>query len=380
MLHTRPSVFVLAAGLLAGCMIPSVADAQRIVSTLDAQGTRLRYADTVDATAAGITPSVRLNWKNAELGSSGTFAQLGHAWSANGSLDASVSTPSAGPLSAELAGTLGGSTHQDGTRTGSAIGLGRMHLDGASVGTWIGAGAGATSDGFAWRRVREGEAGVWLGNGPATLTLIVQPTVVDDSIRYTDLTADGNWHGGILELGAIAGTRAGARLPLVASSATAWGSVNAAAWVLPRVALLASAGTYPVDYTQSFPGGRFVSVGVRLSLTPRLRPAASPLAIEPGVAASGVAELQLTRAGDRKWTLRLRAPEVRKLEVNGDFTGWQPRTLDREADGWYALAAPLASGTYQLNVRVNGGEWTPPPSLPTVRDEFGGTAGVLVVP
>lgn len=364
---------------LAACAIPGVVTAQRIVSSLDAQGNRLRYADTLDAAAIGLTPSLRLEWNNATLSASGTYAQLAHAWSADGSLDASVFTPSTGPLSAELAGTLGGSTHQDGTRTGAAVGIGRLHLDGTSVGAWLGAGGGATSDGFVWRGVREGDAGAWFGNGPATLTLTAQPTMVDDSIRYTDLSAAGSWRGRIFELGAVVGARTGAHLPLLTGSPTAWGSVNAVAWLLPRVALLASAGTYPVDYTQGFPGGRFLSAGVRLSLTPRVLPAA-PAATEVAPSGSGVSELQLAGAAGSRRTLRLRAVRAHSVDVRGDFSGWQPRALARSADGWYVLATPLAPGTYQMNVRVNGGEWTSPPSLATVRDEFGGVTGVLIVP
>lgn len=379
-LHTRPGAFWPLIGLLAGCVIPASAAAQRIVSSLDAQATRLRYADTLDASAIGLTPSLRLGWDNAMLRASGTYAQLAHAWSADGSIGASVFTPSAGALSAELAGTFGGSAHQDGTHTGSALGIGRLHMDGKSLGAWVGAGGGATSDGYVWRGVREGEVGTWLENGPATLTLTAQPTSVDDSIRYTDLTAEGAWRGKTLEVGAVAVTRAGSHLPSLVSSTNAWGSVNVVAWLRPRVALLASGGTYPVDYTQGFPGGRFVSAGVRLSLTPRERPAPSPVAARPELAASGVTDFQLAGTAGGPRTLRVRAPRAQIVEVSGDFTSWQPRALTRGADDWYTFVAPLAPGTYQMNVRVNGGEWLPPPSLTTVRDEFGGVAAVLVVP
>lgn len=361
-------------------VIPCVAEAQRIASTLDAQAIQLRYADSLNASATGLAPTLRLDWDNLMLRASGTYAQFAHAWSADGSVDASVFTPAVHALSGEIGGTLGGSTHQDRTRTGTAIGMARLHLDDANVGAWVGAGGGVTSDGYVWRRVRQAEAGAWLWTGPATLTLIAQPTLVSDSIRYTDVTAEGSWRGGIVQFRAIAGTRAGARLPYNASSATTWGSLSAVAWVLPRIALLASAGTYPIDYTQNFPGGRFVSAGVRLSLTGRSRPELSRVRLEPEVAASGVSTLQLVRAADGKRTLRVRVPGANIVEVNGDFTGWQPRALIQEGDGWYELSAPIAPGTYQMNIRMNGGAWAPPPSIPTVRDEFGGLTGVLVVP
>ena len=84
-------------------------------------------------------------------------------------------------------------------------------------------------------------------------------------------------------------------------------------------------------------------------------------------------------AGGRR-ILRLRAPGARTVEVNGDFTGWTPRTLNRGGDGWDSFETPLSPGIYQMNVRVDGGKWLPPPSLTTVTDEFGGLAAVLTVP
>ena len=369
--------------LLTVAVLPTEAAAQRVVSSLDAQSTRLRYSDTLDATAVGLTPSLNADWGNASLTASGTYAQLAHAWSADGFLGASVFTPSFHAFSAEFSGEGGGSAHQDGDRTGSALGILRLHVDGGNAGAWLGGGGGATSDGTAWRGVRQGEVGAWVQRGPATLTLTAQPTAVDDSIRYTDLAAEGSWRGGIFELGAVAVTRAGSRLPSLDTDASAWGSVSVVAWLLPRVALLASAGTYPVDYTQGFPGGRFASAGIRLSLTRRDHPASLSTtvpAVKPEPVARGVTDVQLAGGTGNQQTLRLRASGVRTVEVRGDFTGWQPRMMTRGADGWYALGDPIAPGTYQMNVRVDGGAWLPPPSLTTVRDEFGGVAAVLIVP
>ena len=371
---------LLVAGLAAGSSVPALATAQRVVSSLDVQETQLRYADSLNATATGITPSFRAGWDNALVAASGTFAQLAQAWSANGSVGASAFTPAAGAFSAELAATLGGSAHQDGDRTGVAIGMARLHLDAAGLGAWVGAGGGTTSDGSRWRSVREGEAGLWYANGPINATLTVQPTAVDDSIRYTDMAAEGRWRVGMLDLGAVAVNRVGSRLPSFTHNPRVWGNVSAAAWLLPRVALLASAGTYPVDYTQGFPGGIFVSAGVRISLTRTARPILPTLTLEPVPAATSVTELQLAGTAGGGQILRLRVPGARTVEVNGDFTGWVPRALSRGTDGWYPLDRPLSPGTYQMNVRVNGGKWLPPPALTSVTDEFGGLTAVCIVP
>lgn len=353
------------------------ASAQRVSSAVDLQETRLRYADTVDANATGITPSVRLDWNLASISAYATYAHLANAWSADGTAAASVFTPTRHGWSGELAGTLGGSTHEDGTRTAAVTGAGRLHLDGANAGIWLGAGAGSTSDGFVWRGIRQGEGGLWVGSGPGSLTLAVVPTSVDDSIRYTDLSAEGSWHSGRLELDALLGSRAGAHLPSIASNATSWGSATAAFWVLSRAAVVASAGTYPVDYTQGFPGGRFASIGVRIALTRRPDDASAIDLAFPS--ANGSADFHVDPVARGMTMIHVHAPNARKVEMMGDLTAWKPRRFTRGRDGWYTLALAATPGSSQLVLRIDGGEWNPPPGLPTVRDEFGGTTGVVVI-
>lgn len=358
--------------------VQAPAQAQRITSSIDLQSTRLRYADTVNATATGITPSVSVSWHRATLAAYGTYAQLARAWSADGSATGSVFTPSRRGWSGEIAGTAGGSTHADGTRTAAATGTGRLHIDGARGGAWLGAGIGTTSDGFVWRGVRQGEAGVWLGGGPGTLTLAALPTMVDESIRYTDMSAAGRWHGQRLELDALLGSRLGARLPSIASDVKTWGSATAAVWVVPRIAVIASAGTYPVDYTRGFPGGRFASIGIRLALTRRATgtPEASAARVS---AANGVEAFRVESGARRGAVLRAYAPHARRVEIMGDLTGWKPRRLTPAGGGWYTVAFPAKPGSYELVLRADGREWGPPPGVPTVRDEFGGMTGVLVI-
>lgn len=372
----------MAVAIAPAVLAPAPARAQRVSSSVTLQESRLRYADTVDANAAGITPSFRADWDLATISAYGTYAQLASAWSADGAASGSLFTPTRRGWSGEISGTLGGSTHQDGTRTAVGTGIGRLHLDGAQAGAWLGAGGGATSDGFVWRAIREGEAGVWLASGPGALTLAAFPTAVDDTIRYTDLSAQGSWHTGRLELDALLGSRAGAHLPSIASNATTWGNASAALWLLSRVAVVASAGTYPVDYTQGFPGGRFASIGVRLALT--RRPSAEGDASETAVSATlpaegAVAEFRADPRSQGTTVIRVRAPRARTVDVMGDLTGWKARRLTPIGSGWYTLTLPAAPGSSQVVVRTDAGEWGPPPGLPIVHDEFGGTTGVLVI-
>ncbi|MGE5100766.1 MAG: glycogen-binding domain-containing protein, partial [Deltaproteobacteria bacterium] len=71
------------------------------------------------------------------------------------------------------------------------------------------------------------------------------------------------------------------------------------------------------------------------------------------------------------------APSATAVELNGDFTHWQPVRLARGTDGWWTITLQIAPGTYQVNIRVDGGPWVAPPGLLTSTDEFGGIVGIL---
>src|SRR6185436_20917645 len=81
----------------------------------------------------------------------------------------------------------------------------------------------------------------------------------------TDAQAFARWTGRAVELVASLGMRSGQRIPTVGGGGKAWGSVGATYWLTSRVGLVAGAGTYPVDLTQGFPGGRFATLSVRLT-------------------------------------------------------------------------------------------------------------------
>jgi len=72
-------------------------------------------------------------------------------------------------------------------------------------------------------------------------------------------------------------------------------------------------------------------------------------------------------------------PGARLVEINGDFTNWIPVPLvPTEGDKW-SVSVPIKRGKYQMNMRVDGGQWIVPPGLLSMADEFGGTVGLLVI-
>lgn len=364
------------------------ARAQRTAASVDVGAVALRYADTVNATAAVLTPDVRMDWSQASAEALATLSQFaGGGWSAQGLVSASLFTPRSRGFFGELAGYAGGSTHQDATRTGEALTNARIHFSRSGSGAFVGAGGGTTWDGSGWRRVLLGEIGAWADFGAGTTVLKVSPVSVDDSAKYVDGQIAVNWTSGRLDLSALAATRWGSRLPFDPSGTRTWASVAITAWATPVFGIVGAAGTYPVDPTQGFPGGRFVSLGIRLASGRRnaLKSGESPQGMESvrtevPAGLSPAADLFRVEARPQGVVmLMVHAPSARRVEVNGDFTGWTPVDLKQTSGGWWALAMPIAPGKYDMNLRVDGGAWIVPPGLLGMKDEFEGSVGLLIV-
>jgi len=215
-------------------------------------------------------------------------------------------------------------------------------------------------------------------------TLTASPTMVEDSIKYLDGQLSLSWTRERLDLGALIGTRFGDQLTSLGGTARTWGNLTAVASLTPRVGLVLSGGTYPIDPTQGFPGGRFVSASVRLA-TRRARET-SPIQTEQSQAEPGVTNTvpvvtnfvaERSHAG---WvTLRVNAPSAQLVEISGDFTNWTPVKLERASDGLWSATFPIDRGKYQMNLRLDGGKWVVPPGLLSMLDEFGGSVGLLVI-
>ncbi len=365
-------------------LFASVGSAQRVQGSVDLGAVGLRYADTLNATAVTLTPDVRVDWERAIAQAAGTFSQFTEGgWSAQASASGSLFTATRRGALGELAVTAGGSTHQDGTRTGQAIANIRLHRMGASSGVFGGAGGGGTWDGALWRRLLLGELGGWVQNHQGTALLTITPVAVDDSVRYLDgqLTLRRSFNK--IDFSALAGGRGGGQNPGVETGSRAWGSVTAFAWVRPRIALTASGGTYPVDPTQGFPGGRFLSVSVRLATSERRavlpRPDSDTREAPATPAAGSVQGFLAERLPSGVVSIRVNARAAQRVEITGDFTGWVPVLLRSAGDDWWIAEFRLVPGQYEMNVRVDGGSWVIPPGLMPLKDEFGGSVGLLVV-
>jgi len=359
--------------------------AQRVMPSVDLTGTGVWYADSVRATGTSIAPAIRIEWPSATLAGSFVFSQLGKGGSSiQGSMAPSLFTPSIGPFSAELEGSFGGSSHHDGTKTGAALGITRIYAAGAHTQAWAALGGGGTWDGSVWRKVRQGEAGAWLERGPIATMLTVTPVVVEDTLSYTDTQLSLQYSPRSFEFGFTGGLRAGSVGPAIGGTSRMWGSLSCLAWLSSRVAMVASAGTYPVDFTQGYPGGRFATVALRFA-SRRNRYSAETVSARDGdgdhsewlrpVATGFVVQAETLI----RYTIRVDARRAQTVEINGDFTQWRPRNLIRKADGAWFVSLPIVQGIHQVNIRIDGGAWVAPPGLLTSTDEFGGVVGILVI-
>jgi hypothetical protein len=367
------SAFLFVLSLLSG-LLAVPACAQHARASIDAGALNMQYADSIDANAIAVTPSFWIDSRQAAFSSTATLSQFaGGGWSAQGSADGSLFTPRMGLFIGEIEGSAGGSTRNDGSRTGQVLASARAHISSDRRGIWLGAGIGGTWDGVEWRNVRQGEAAAWTRVDNASLFLSATPVVVDDSIRYTDGEIAGELNLARVDLDASAGFRAGSRLPTLGGTAKSWGSASITGWIASRIAVVASAGTYPVDLTQGFPGGRFASLSIRFGsrrYTPPRAPVLAPLPRSSFM-------LGNPERGTRQ--IRIRMPSADKVEIMGDFTGWAPVALQSEGNEWWSVRLPVKPGIHELNVRFNGGEWTVPRGMEKKSDEFGGAVGVFVV-
>jgi len=376
----------LRGALTALLLVARTSHAQRVERALDVGAAALRYADTLSTGAATITPHLVADWGSAFIDASGTYSQFtSGGWSTQGTFSASRFIPIDHGFFGEVGAFAGGSTHNDGTRTGEAIANGRLHIPRGTGEVFVGLGGGRTWDATAWRSVLLGEAGASVSSGLSSAVFTISPTMVNDSIKYADTQASLSRKTEALELGLLLGFRLGDQLTTLNANVRSWASVSAVFWIRPRIAVALGGGNYPVDLTQGFPGGRFLALSLRLAQGPRLSPAPNdqigpePPSPVPANTAPEVTGFIANRGAGDIVTLRVNVPGAHLVEISSDFTTWAPIQLASTGNGWWSSTFPLKRGKYQMNLRVNGGEWIVPPGLLSMVDEFGGMVGLLVI-
>lgn len=185
--------------------------------------------------------------------------------------------------------------------------------------------------------------------------------VAADTIRYADVTAEISYQSGRIDASLVAGFRRGDL------EDDPWAQARLEYTLLPRVAVEAGLGRYPRDLV-GFTDGRFAIVGARLAITPRAgsRSAArSPVQVER--VDGGLVRLAFTIE-----------QQAERLEIAGDWNGWDPLPLQRDGKRWW-VELLLDPGIHRYALVVDGETWTVPDGVPVEPDDFGGQVALLVV-
>lgn len=143
---------------------------------------------------------------------------------------------------------------------------------------------------------------------------------------------------------------------------------SAAFWQSPTRAFVLTVARDLPDYVRGADAARSISLGLRFGES------------APDAPPAGRARATIQVSGEEEHrTIRVRAPGAHRVEVMGDFTGWDPIELSAAGELFVGELA-LAAGTHRMVLRIDGGEWVPAANTPAVDDDFGGRVGLLVVP
>lgn len=370
---------MIAGAAFALCSWPVAGAAQSSVH-FEAGGARIRYGDTVEVSAgtlsAAATALTRYTSFSGLLAGS-TTAQS--SWTLFGAADGSVFSPRILGFRGELHAAGSGTTYGSNTGSARVLSGGRLHLSSSRIGTWVGLSAGSVVDPIGARSIRQGEAGIWAQLGAAVAQITAMPVRIAEVPDYTDTEGSVRLGSARFDVGATGGFRS--KVAGYEESPDSWASVFLTAWLGPTIGITAAAGNYPADIGQDLPSARYVSLGLRVAprrIIPTVPPLPSEIFAVRGGAGRGIT---VSRPSNGNRTISVLAPSARSVEIMGDFTDWVPVEMTRaQPAGAWAVTLPVGSGVHQVNLRIDGGEWSVPSGLTAIRDEFGGSVGILLVP
>jgi hypothetical protein len=183
-------------------------------------------------------------------------------------------------------------------------------------------------------------------------------------VRYTQADARFELEGGNASFSVAGALR---RDPDAERQLEPAARASAAFWRSPGRALVLTVARELPDYVRGGDAVQWMSIGFRFG-----EPARDALRV-----GRARATVRVEGIGDRR-TLRVRAPGAHRVEVMGDFTGWEPLELAASGELFSADVA-IAAGTHRLVVRIDGGDWAAAANTPAVDDDFGGRVGLLVI-
>ncbi len=207
------------------------------------------------------------------------------------------------------------------------------------------------------------------------------PVIVTQTLTRTECTRnyaisdvelrDAIWLGNA-QISAYVGMRPYSQTWATTSPHT-WAGVSAEIPIVTTTSAFASFGTRPVDIVRTTISGRQFTVGVRF------RPVGVVLPSARVTQRSAVTSIgHPARDGMRE--LQVELPFADQVEVRGDFTGWAPVLLESRDGHVWRSRFRMEPGEHSCVIRINGGNWRPPPGAVELDDGFGGVSGVIVAP
>jgi hypothetical protein len=334
-------------------------NAQTLGATLDAAGAR-----------SGLRTSVLMTRATAD------------SWTGQGLVIGTIVGPNAGAARWQLDGAASAFGETNALPTTSGEVAARARIGSSIRGGALGAGVGAISRGTTHNPVYTAQGAGWWSIDDERLVANVALThtrslfglasnlqTSPPSVSYLDVGASWRHDAGGLSMDVGGGVRGQNGSP---RSASGWGTLDAAAWLTPQLALAVGAGRTLDDVVRGVPHATFVSVALRISAQPH----ATILARRATVAGPRISAERLT---DELRRIDVHVDSASRVEIMGDFTNWAPVALERAGDAW-RLERAISAGPHRVAIRLDGGPWIVPVNLPRVEDDFAGTIGIITVP
>jgi hypothetical protein len=387
-----------ALGVLAALAIGTAPAEAQFTGALDLGAGTTHSDDAVSGAVATLAPSFAFEAGALRLGATGAYSSgPSSRWNFQGSGTAALISPRVGPLALEANGNLGWTWHQQvqGVTTMEG-GLRVWAYPSATTAVWAGGSLGTAYSLSLWRPLRRTQIGSAARLGPVRLAVSLTSTAFDvattpasgpTTTAEADTLAAGGGGGvrrNMFTDGMISGrltlaafdldVALGRRFSRTTPELTLW-SAMLSRCLTPGLALVAGAGRTATDPVTSLPGSRYVVLGMRVRFgAPSSRPRPAEEAARPD---AGAFRIGPPAPGGRP--IRLKAPGARVVELAGDFTDWLPVSLERRGEDEWVGRLPIAPGIHRVAMRVDGGEWRPPPGTRPVPTEFGPDVGEIVV-
>ena len=352
----------------------------QVQAAVDLGVSSVHYDGFLPSSAAAVSPSFRWAGPRTLVLANGSFLRFasGHR-SVQANMAGSIFSAPIGHLTGELSVLAGASQYQDFSGFSHALLTGRLHLDGRRGGGWIGGTSGTTSFVRAQRPVAAFSGGGWARVFTLTWLANATYTRVGDS-AYTDVEGATRASRGRFTFNGSLGARVWSR----GGGHGVYGEASGSYAVGPWIALVLAGGRYPTDPTRGSVAGRYLTLSLRLTALPGRSAAPLPATPRPAIHHSSpdgddppAASAELEDEG----AFVIHAAGARLVEIEGDFTDWQPLALSARGPDAWTLPMALVAGTYRFSIRIDGGEWFVPAGVTRVPDEFGpGTVGLLTVP